>query len=521
MWLPYHVDLAASPLTPALIQCTSFDMENLQTNAHEFTVTEISQSIKRTIEDKFGHVRVRGEIGGYRGPHSSGHAYFSLKDEKAKIDAVIWRGVFSKLAIKPEEGMEVIATGKLTTFPGSSKYQIVIEHIEPAGAGALMALLEQRRKQLMAEGLFDQSRKKELPYLPQTIGVITSPTGAVIRDILHRLDDRFPSHVVVWPVRVQGDTCGPEVARAIDGFNAMSPEGPIRRPDLLIVARGGGSIEDLWGFNDEAVVRAAANSDIPLISAVGHETDVTLIDYAADKRAPTPTGAAEMAVPVKAELVNYVEDLGSRIRNAQLRSLSNLKDRMRAVSASMPKAHELTATARQRQDMATLRLGNALTQFVDRKKAQLGALAPRVSAQAIIQRHNALNDRLQSLQGRMDQGLKQPTIRAKLRLEPLAKAMDPAFARAIEKRRSSLETQSKLLNSLSYKGVLSRGYALVLDAEGQVARSSQALTNGDGVTLRLHDGDVGAVISDAPPKPKKKPTKPKAQPSDDGQESLF
>ncbi len=290
---------------------------NTGSNAHEFTVTEISQSVKRTVEEQFGHVRIRGEITGYRGPHSSGHAYFALKDEKARIEAVIWRGVFSKLRFKPEEGMEVIASGKLTTYPGSSKYQVVIDNIEPAGAGALMALLEQRRKQLAAEGLFDASRKKELPYLPQTIGVITSPTGAVIRDILHRLDDRFPTHVIVWPVRVQGDTCGAEVANAINGFNALPIDGPIKRPDLLIVARGGGSIEDLWGFNEEEVVRAAAASQIPLISAVGHETDVTLIDYASDRRAPTPTGAAEMAVPVKSELVNYVLDQGNRLRAAQ------------------------------------------------------------------------------------------------------------------------------------------------------------------------------------------------------------
>ncbi|MGJ8529786.1 exodeoxyribonuclease VII large subunit [Maritalea sp.] len=502
-------------------------MDELKSNAHEFTVTEISQSLKKTVEDKYGHVRVRGEIGGYRGPHASGHAYFGLKDDKAKIDAVIWRGVFSKLAIKPEEGMEVIATGKLTTFPGSSKYQIVIQHIEPAGAGALMALLEQRRKQLAAEGLFDAERKKELPYLPQTIGVITSPTGAVIRDILHRLDDRFPTHVIVWPVRVQGDTCGAEVANAIDGFNAMTPDGPIKRPDLLIVARGGGSIEDLWGFNDEIVVRAAANSQIPLISAVGHETDITLIDYASDKRAPTPTGAAEMAVPVKAELVNYVEDLGSRTRNAQLRTLSNFKDRMRAVAAAMPKAQELTATARQRQDMATLRLGNALVQFVQQKRSKLGVLAPRVSANAIEQKHKNLHDRLNTLSARLDQGLKQPTSRARLRLEPLAKSMTPAFQRLLDKREAVLQTQTKLLNSLSYKGVLSRGYAMVLDSEGQVSRSATALEKGDGVTLRFNDGDVGATISDAPPAAKpnttkhKKQVKPKLAKKDDAQESLF
>jgi exodeoxyribonuclease VII large subunit len=262
-------------------------MSDIRTNALEFSVSEISQALKRTVEDQFGHVRVRGEISGYRGPHSSGHAYFTLKDEGATIDAVIWKGNFARLAFRPEEGLEVIATGRLTTYPRSSKYQIVIEQIEPAGAGALMALLEDRRKRLLAEGLFAPERKRELPYLPQVIGVITSPTGAVIRDILHRLDDRFPTHVIVWPVRVQGDTCAPEVTNAIDGFNAFAPNGPIPRPDLLIVARGGGSIEDLWGFNEESVVRAVARSTIPIISAVGHETDTTLIDYAADRRAAT------------------------------------------------------------------------------------------------------------------------------------------------------------------------------------------------------------------------------------------
>ncbi|KAB2863753.1 MAG: exodeoxyribonuclease VII large subunit, partial [Bauldia sp.] len=246
------------------------------TNAAEYTVSELSGALKRTVEDAFGNVRVRGEISGYRGPHSSGHAYFALKDERARLEAVIWKGTFSRLKFRPEEGMEVIASGKLTTYPGSSKYQIVIESLEPAGAGALMALLEERRRRLAAEGLFDQARKRRPPFMPRVIGVVTSPTGAVIRDIVHRISDRFPLHVVVWPVRVQGETAGAEVAAAVAGFNDLDPLGPIPRPDVLIVARGGGSLEDLWGFNDEAVVRAVAASRIPVISAVGHETDWTL-----------------------------------------------------------------------------------------------------------------------------------------------------------------------------------------------------------------------------------------------------
>ena len=263
-----------------------------QDNVAEYTVSELSGALKRTVEDAYGYVRVRGEISGYRGPHSSGHCYFALKDDKAKIDAIIWRGVFGKLRFRPEEGMEVVASGKLTTYPGRSSYQIVIESLEPAGAGALMALLEERKRKLAAEGLFAEELKRPLPFLPAVIGVVTSPTGAVIRDILHRLADRFPRHVLVWPVRVQGETSAREVAAAIAGFNAISPGGPVPRPDLLIVARGGGSIEELWSFNEEEVVRAAAASAIPLISAVGHETDWTLLDLVADCRAPTPTAAS-------------------------------------------------------------------------------------------------------------------------------------------------------------------------------------------------------------------------------------
>ena len=293
-------------------------------NLPEITVSELSAALKRTVEEAFPYVRLRGEVSGYRGPHSSGHVYFSLKDEGARIEAVIWKGVFGRLRFKPEEGLEVIATGKVTTYPGSSKYQIVIDGLEPAGVGALMALLEERKKKLAAEGLFDEERKKPLPYLPRVIGVVTSPTGAVIRDILHRLSDRFPRHVLVWPVRVQGETCAPEVAAAIAGFNALKPGGPIPRPDVLIVARGGGSLEDLWGFNEEIVARAAAASNIPLVSAIGHETDFTLIDLVADRRAPTPTAAAEMIVPVRAELIAETEDLGALDRR-RLRFVERLR----------------------------------------------------------------------------------------------------------------------------------------------------------------------------------------------------
>src|ERR1700736_2909259 len=305
-------------------------------NAPEFTVSELSSALKRTVEDAYGHVRVRGEISAFRGAHSSGHCYFALKDESAKIEAVIWKGTHARMRFKPQEGLEVIATGKLTTYPGSSKYQIVIEAIEPAGIGALMALMEERKRKLGAEGLFDEARKQLLPWLPEVIGVVTSPTGAVIRDILHRLQDRFPRRVLVWPVRVQGEGSAEQIAAAIRGFNALSEGGRIPRPDLLIVARGGGSLEDLWSFNEEIVVRAAADSMIPLISAVGHETDITLIDFAADKRAPPPTASAEMAVPVRSELFVEVAGLARRTMLCWQRGHESRPRVLRAAPRALP-----------------------------------------------------------------------------------------------------------------------------------------------------------------------------------------
>src|SRR5499425_2199849 len=312
-------------------------MKEPRLNIVEWTVSELSSALRRTVEDAYGYVRVRGEVSGFKGPSPSGHVYFRLKDDKAVIEAVIWKREFARLRMRPQEGLEVVVTGRLTTFSGSSKYQIVIETLEPAGVGALMALLEERKKKLAAEGLFDPARKQLLPFLPDVIGVVTSPTGAVIRDILHRLADRFPRRVLVWPVRVQGDGSADQIAAAIRGFNALPEAGPIPRPDLLIVARGGGSLEDLWSFNEEVVVRAAADSMIPLISAVGHETDVTLIDFAADKRAPTPTAAAEMAVPVRSELI---ADLMSKARRALAcwqRAQEGRRNELRALTRALPK----------------------------------------------------------------------------------------------------------------------------------------------------------------------------------------
>jgi len=303
-------------------------------------VSELSSAIKRTLEGAYGYVRLRGEISGFRGAHSSGHCYFALKDDKAKIDAVIWRTTVQGLRFKPAEGLEVIATGRITSYPGKSTYQIVIDALEPAGIGALMALLEERKRKLAAEGLFDETRKKPRPFLPRVIGIVTSPTGAVIRDMLHGFDERFPARVVVWPVRVQGETCAAEVAAAIRGFNAFPPGGRLPRPDVLIVARGGGSLEDLWGFNDEMVVRATAASAIPIISAVGHETDWTLIDLAADARAPTPTKAAEWAVPRYSELLEQIGKLGLRLGTSAHRALDGMRAHLRAAvprrSPSLP-----------------------------------------------------------------------------------------------------------------------------------------------------------------------------------------
>src|SRR6476469_8781555 len=335
-------------------------MNTPQPNVAELTVSELSAALKRTVEDAYGYVRVRGEVSGYKGPHGSGHVYFALKDQGAKIDGVIWKMTFARMRMKPEEGMEVIVTGRLTTYPNRSSYQIIIETLEPAGLGALMALLEERKRKLAAEGLFDEARKQLLPFLPDVIGVVTSPTGAVIRDILHRLGDRFPRHVIVWPVKVQGEGSAEQVAAAIRGFNALSEQGRSRRPDLLIVARGGGSLEDLWSFNEENVVRAAAESMIPLISAVGHETDITLIDFAADKRAPTPTAAAEMAVPVRTELFVEVTVLARRTILCWQRAQEGRRNELRAAVRALPAATELLAIPRQRLDGAASALPRGL-----------------------------------------------------------------------------------------------------------------------------------------------------------------
>lgn len=438
-------------------------IEQPKSNAGEYSVSEIAHALKRTLEDTFGHVRVRGEISGFRGPHSSGHCYFSIKDEGAKIDAVIWRGSFGRLRSKLQEGLEVIATGKITSYPQKSAYQIVIENIEPAGVGALMALLEERKRKLTAEGLFDSARKRPIPYLPRVIGVITSPTGAVIRDILHRLNDRFPRHVLVWPVRVQGETSAAEVAAAIEGFNRMT-----LKPDVIIVARGGGSLEDLWGFNEEIVVRATAASAIPVISAVGHETDTTLIDFASDLRAPTPTAAAEKAVPVRDDLLAEVSSLGARLSGGMRRTMDERRTRVKSAARALPRPDELLALARQRFDSAAGRLAQALKSNTREHGARLNRVAPRLSLAPL--RAVIANER-----------------RA---LDVSGQRAATALARLMQFRRQRFETAAKLVDSLSYKSALRRGFVLVRDDKGHPVFAAASVKSWQPLTLEFADGKV-------------------------------
>ncbi|MBB4104661.1 exodeoxyribonuclease VII large subunit [Allorhizobium borbori] len=520
------------------------------TNLTEFSVSELSGSIKRTIETSFDHVRVRGEISGYRGPHSSGHAYFALKDDKARIDAVIWKGTFSRLKVRPEEGMEVIATGKVTTFPGSSKYQIVIESLEPAGVGALMALLEERRRKLAAEGLFDQERKQRLPFLPMVIGVVTSPTGAVIRDILHRISDRFPVHVVVWPVKVQGEGSGDEVARAIEGFNALPASGSIARPDVLIVARGGGSLEDLWSFNDEAVVRAAAASTIPLISAVGHETDWTLIDHAADMRAPTPTGAAEIAVPVKAELEAQLASLGARLSGAISRQMQNREQGLRGLVRALPSLDQLLALPRRRFDEAVAGLGRGLERTALTKRRSFeqvsNRLRPEILSTRITQQRQSLAERLARIERIVERNLlaargrvgaadavfrafpvrlKGQTGREREKVAALFARADTALSTALAHRRLAVSAQDRVLQSLSYTNVLKRGYAVIRDENDRLLTRANAVSSGSAIAIEFADGRVSAIAGEgaepppSPPSPRKRPTRPEKGRTDQG--SLF
>ncbi|RJF88161.1 exodeoxyribonuclease VII large subunit [Oleomonas cavernae] len=444
-------------------------------NLPEFSVSELSNLLKRTVEDRFALVRVRGELSGVK-RHSSGHLYFALKDADAVLDGVAWRGVASKLKFRPEDGLEVVAVGRLTTYPGRSKYQIVVEALEPAGAGALMALLEERKRKLTAEGLFSPERKKVLPFLPDVIGVVTSPTGAVIRDILHRLADRFPRHVLVWPVAVQGEGAAEQVATAIRGFNAIRPGGRVPRPDLLIVARGGGSLEDLWAFNEEIVVRAAAESRIPLISAVGHETDTTLIDFASDRRAPTPTAAAEMAVPVRAELLDRVEEYGSRGRQGARRLVAERETRLDGLARGLRHPRTLIEPAEQRLDDLGERLPRALLGLTAERRRDLaeaaGGLRPNVLLSEIRQKSE--------------------------RLTQVTQRLAPAALRRLDNAAQRLTAPGQLLESLSYQRVLSRGYAVVRRA-GELTTKAASVGAGDVLDIEFADGRVAAIATSEAP----------------------
>ena len=458
----------------------------LRSNLPEYSVGEISALLKRTVEQNFAYVRVRGEISGLK-RHSSGHCYLALKDEEAVLDAVIWRTTASRLALKPEDGMEVVCAGRLTTYPGRSKYQLVIESVELAGIGALLKLLEERKKKLEAEGLFAPERKRKLPYLPAVIGVVTSPTGAVIRDILHRLDDRFPRRVLVWPVAVQGESAAEQVAAAIAGFNALAPGGLVPRPDLIIVARGGGSLEDLMAFNEEIVVRAAAASAIPLISAVGHETDTTLIDFAADKRAPTPTAAAEMAVPVRSELIAEIQAKALRLSTSLSRWLAERRNHVAGLGRGLPDPAGLIGNAAQRLDDRAERLSAALRHLIRADRTRLDAASSRINPAAL----NA------------------PILRARERLEHLPPRLHDAAIRLIERRHERVEGMMARLQTCfdAIHRKLESGYAIV-SAEGKIVTSAAEIAPGAALTLEFHDGKVGATADGASKRAKPKAPSP-------------
>ncbi|MFT4150397.1 MAG: exodeoxyribonuclease VII large subunit [Paracoccaceae bacterium] len=498
-------------------------------NAPEYTVSELSGAVKRVIEGEFGLVRVRGEIGRVSRP-ASGHLYYDLKDDRSVIAAITWKGQAGRLTVKPEEGMEVIATGRMTTFPGQSKYQLIIEDLAPAGAGALMAMLEKRRAALAAEGLFDAARKRPIPFLPGVIGVVTSPSGAVIRDILHRLRDRFPRHVLIWPVAVQGEKCAPEVAAAIRGFNAIAPGGPVPRPDLIIVARGGGSLEDLWGFNEEIVVRAAAESRIPLISAVGHETDTTLIDHAADRRAPTPTAAAEMAVPVRLDLLAGLDGQGARLARGIAQGLGLRGQRLRDLSRALPRVETLTAGAAQRLDMAAQRLGAGLGLAAARKRHRFEGVAARLSPAALMAAIHRRADRADALAARLLPAAERRLERRQDALAAISGRLTPALGRLIgdaerqaarargelaaldlrlqaapSARLASLSQRLEALDrtrqTLGYAETLRRGFAVVR-GDGAVVTSRAEAERAQALEIEFRDGRLAVGQG---PRPARKP----------------
>ncbi len=470
-------------------------------NVPEYTVSELAFALKREIEQAFPRVRVRGEISQPSFPRS-GHCYFRLKDVDAVLDAVVWKSTLLRLGLKVEDGLEVIASGRITTYPGSSRYQIIIDRLELAGQGALLKLLEERRKKLQAEGLFDADRKRPLPFLPEVIGVVTSPSGAVIRDILHRLADRFPRHVLIWPVAVQGATAAAEVAAAIAGFNRLVPGGAVPRPDVLIVARGGGSLEDLWAFNEEVVVRAAAASAIPLISAVGHETDTTLIDFVSDRRAPTPTAAAEMAVPVRAELLAKVRDSDGRLLSALNRRLREAETELAGLARGLPDPVRLIEDRAQRLDVSGERLASATTNLVALRQAAFVGIADRLRTprETIDAKAQLLAGEWRALTGalrRYASETVQKSERAGDRIVTLSDRLARAMRGLTDQHATALDGLGKLLESYSFKGTLARGFALVRDSSGHTVMSVAAAQPGIAVHIEFADGVVGATIDDA------------------------
>ena len=518
------------------------DDESPQSNAPEFSVSDLTGAIKRTLEGAFGRVRVRGEVGRVVRA-KSGHLYYDIKDDRNVINCTTWKGQVPGLGLIPEEGMEVVVTGRLSNYGPQSRYNLNVDTMEVAGEGALMVMLEKRRKALAAEGLFDEARKKKLPFLPEVIGVVTSPTGAVIRDILHRLRDRFPREVLIWPGAVQGERCAAEVARAIRGFNALGPLDLVPRPDLLIVARGGGSLEDLWGFNEEIVVRAAAESDIPLISAVGHETDTTLIDYASDLRAPTPTGAAEKAVPVRIDLMNWVRDRDAVLTRAITNAVGTRGQRLQDLSRGLPRPEALFDTARQRLDMASVQLGPALKERINEARARLDRLSAGLTPaldRAVAHRRLTLGqagarlspERLQSLTRQTARDLARASqsltpARAEARLAAATQSLaqlTPRFAQAARAstsaRRERLDGLSRLHQTLGYKETLNRGYA-VIRADDTVQTTKSCAETHTMLEIEFADGRLavsptGAQVSKShTPKAKSKPPNP------DDQGSLF
>lgn len=455
-------------------------------NAEPLSISEISALLKRTVEDRFGFVRLRGELSGVKRA-ASGHLYCSLKDEKAVIDGVMWRGSAQRLAFMPEDGLEIIASGKLTTYQGRSKYQIVIEHMEIAGEGALLALLEKTRARLTAEGLFAQERKRALPFLPRVIGVVTSPTGAVIRDILHRLADRFPTHVLVWPALVQGEGAAGQIATAVRGFSAIGEGGPMPRPDLVIVARGGGSIEDLWAFNEEEVVRAISECTIPIISAVGHETDTTLADFVADMRAPTPTAAAEIAVPVREDLLAQLDELAMRKRRCAMRPVSLGRERLDARVQRLPRPEALLAPWGQRLDELSERLRRGLNDRAATEREKLQAVSGRMSLPLLRNRIANGGERL-----------------ARAGLTP--RLLERSLAQAL----SRFSAFDRLLPQLHPDKPLARGYVRVTDGAGKTLTARKEAAREKALVLRFRDGDLPVAVGGAgrrgavkkPPAPK-------------------